>query len=261
MSYRIQEPAPTLLKMLAHDVRWQILAALARSDLRVQELVAVVDKPINLVSYHLKLLRGSEIVHERRSSADGRDIYYSLDLALLYELYRRSGAQLHPGLAVGLAAQQHVDGGGPLRVLFVCTQNRARSQMAEGILRHLSGGQVMVQSAGIRPGEVHPLAVQTLGGLGIDISQQRSKHVDELHGQAFDQVITVCDQIREQCPVFPGEPVFIHWSIEDPIAAADHTPSEEEKPAIFVHTAQELATRIRFLLLSQAESGHIAMPT
>lgn len=252
MSYGIQEPAPTFLKLLAHDVRWQILAALARSDLRVQELVAVVDKPINLVSYHLKLLRGSEIVHERRSSADGRDIYYSLDLALLYELYRRSGAQLHPGLAVGLAAQQHVDGGGPLRVLFVCTQNRARSQMAEGILRHLSGGQVMVQSAGIRPGEVHPLAVQTLGELGIDITAQRAKHLDAVANRVFDRVITVCDQAREQCPSFSGSPDCIHWSIADPIAAAEQLADESARREVFARTAQELSARIQFLLLAEA---------
>ena len=251
MSHGIQEPAPTFLKLLAHDVRWQILAALARSDLRVQELVAIVDKPINLVSYHLKLLRGNEIVHERRSSADGRDIYYSLDLALLHELYRRSGAQLHPGLAVGLAVQQHVDGRDSLRVLFVCTQNRARSQMAEGILRHLSGGQVMVQSAGIRPGEVHPLAVQTLGELGIDITAQRSKHLDAVADRVFDRVITVCDQAREQCPSFAGSPACIHWSIADPIAAAEQFADENARVELFARTAQELITRIQFLLLAE----------
>ncbi len=87
--------------------------------------------------------------------------------------------------------------------------------------------------------------------MGIDISQQRSKHVDELHGQVFDQVITVCDQVREQCPVFPGEPDFIHWSIEDPIAAADRLADENTRRALFAKTAQELATRIHFLLATE----------
>ena len=101
------------LKLLANDIRWQILAALAQSDLRVQELVAIVAKPINLVSYHLKLLRGEEIVHERRSSANGRDIYYTLDLARLDELYQASGAQLHPHLFLGLAWATNPTTGSP----------------------------------------------------------------------------------------------------------------------------------------------------
>jgi ArsR family transcriptional regulator, arsenate/arsenite/antimonite-responsive transcriptional repressor / arsenate reductase (thioredoxin) len=247
-----QNVAPELYKLLANDVRWQILAALTHSDLRVQEIVATVDKPINLVSYHLKLLRNQEIVHERRSSADGRDIYYSLDLVQLDRLYRHSGAQLHPGLAAGQMTPEQVAHPRAMRVLFVCTQNRARSQMAEGILRHLGGGQVEVQSAGVRPGIVHPLAIQALGEMGIDISQQRSKHVDELQGQAFDQVITVCDQVREQCPVFPGEPDLIHWSIEDPIAAVDSLEDTDARRTVFAKTAQALAARIRYLLMTEA---------
>lgn len=246
------EMAPDLLKLLANDVRWQILSVLAHGDLRVQEVAAAVGKPINLVSYHLKLLRDQALVHERRSSADGRDIYYTLDVGRLGEMYRRSGAQLHP--ALGSEVKPPLPGPGelPRRVLFLCTQNRARSQMAEGLLRALSGGRIEVQSAGVRPGIVHPLAVQALGEMGIDISQQRSKHVDELQGQAFDQVITVCDQVREQCPVFGGEPDLIHWSIEDPIAAAERASSDDERLAVFVRAAEDLATRVRFLLLSQA---------
>jgi protein-tyrosine-phosphatase/DNA-binding transcriptional ArsR family regulator len=243
-----QDVAPELYKMLAHDVRWQILSALAHSDLRVQEIVGAVDKPINLVSYHLKLLRRLDLVHERRSSADGRDIYYSLDLLRLDELYRRGGAQLHPSLAPGQAVQEGATGRQPMRVLFLCTQNRARSQMAEGILRQMSAGRIAVQSAGVRPGTLHPLAVHALRDLGIDISMHRSKHLDELRGQAFDHVITVCDHVREQCPVFPGEPDLVHWSIADPIAAAELAGSDGERLALFARTAQELATRIRFLL-------------
>ncbi|MFN8465087.1 MAG: metalloregulator ArsR/SmtB family transcription factor [Caldilineaceae bacterium] len=249
------EVAPDLLKLLANDVRWHILSVLAHGDLRVQEIAAATGKPINLVSYHLKLLRDQELVHERRSSADGRDIYYTLDVGRLRDLYRRSGAQLHPALE---------SDGGPLRpgaegerrVLFLCTQNRARSQMAEGLLRAMSGGHIEVQSAGVRPGLVHPLAVQALGDMGIDISQQRSKHVDELQGQAFDQVITVCDQVREQCPVLAGEPNLIHWSIEDPIAAIDGVEDVDVRRNIFAKTAQALAARIRYFLLVEATLPH-----
>lgn len=247
--------APEFLKLLANDIRWQILAALAQSDLRVQELVAIVAKPINLVSYHLKLLRGEEIVHERRSSADGRDIYYTLNLARLYELYQASGAQLHRALVPRTGVGHKADNGQPLRVLFLCTQNRARSQMAEGLLRCMSEGRAEVLSAGVRPGLVHPLAVQALDDLGIDIAAQRSKHLDEVRDQSFDWVITVCDQVREQCPAFPGSPHSTHWSIADPITAAESTGDEDARRAIFAATARELSTRIHYLLLAEGQPG------
>ena len=247
--------APEFLKLLANDIRWQILAALAHGDLRVQELVAVVGKPINLVSYHLKLLRGLEIVHERRSSADGRDIYYTLDLARLDELYQASGAQLHRALVPRTGVSNIPNNGQSLRVLFLCTQNRARSQMAEGLLRAMSEGRAEVLSAGVRPGVVHPLAVQALGDLGIDITGQRSKHLDEVRDLPFAWVITVCDQVREQCPAFPGSPHSIHWSIADPIAAAERTEDEDARRTIFAATARELSTRIHYLLLTEGLPG------
>lgn len=242
------ETAPGLLKLLANDVRWQILLALRHSDLRVQEIVDLVEKPINLVSYHLRLLRSQAVVYERRSSADGRDVYYTLDLAHLHELYQHSGAALHP--ALGTAAEK-TGGAAARRVLFVCTQNRARSQMAEGILRHLGGAAVEVQSAGVKPGRVHPLAVAVLSDMGIDISAQRSKHLDEVENQAFDRVITVCDQVREQCPAFHPGTASTHWSIEDPIAAAEKADGEDARRQIFARTAEELATRIRYFLAAE----------
>jgi protein-tyrosine-phosphatase/DNA-binding transcriptional ArsR family regulator len=246
-----QIPAPEFLKLLANDVRWQILSALTHSDLRVHEIVGAVARPINLVSYHLKQLREHGLVHERRSSADGRDIYYALDLPHLQELYRYSGALLHPALAATVPPTVQTSRPQPLRVLFLCTQNRARSQMAEGLLRHFGTGQVAVQSAGVRPGSVHPLAAEALAAWGIDIGQQRSKHLDELQGQTFDRVITVCDQVREQCPAFGGDTDCIHWSIADPIAAAENAQTEDARRRLFAQTAQELATRIHFLLLAE----------
>jgi ArsR family transcriptional regulator, arsenate/arsenite/antimonite-responsive transcriptional repressor / arsenate reductase (thioredoxin) len=245
------EMAPDLVKLLANDVRWQILSVLAHGDLRVQEIAAATGKPINLVSYHLKLLRDQQLVHERRSSADGRDIYYTLDVGRLSDLYRRSGSLLHP--ALGPEGRPRLPGAERQRrrVLFLCTQNRARSQMAEGLLRVMSGGHIEVQSAGVRPGIVHPLAVQALGDMGIDISQQRSKHVDELQGKIFDQVITVCDQVREQCPVFAGEPDLIHWSIADPIAAIEGVEGADARRTIFAKTAQALAERVGYHLLDE----------
>jgi protein-tyrosine-phosphatase len=133
-----------------------------------------------------------------------------------------------------------------VRVLFLCTHNRARSQMAEGLLRHLTGGTVWVASAGTVATRVHPLAIAVMAERGIDISGQRSKQVDEFAGEDFDFVITVCDNARESCPLFPGEPEQIHWSIPDPSAVEG---DEEEKLLAFRGAAEELLVRIRHLLI------------
>src|SRR6185295_401120 len=105
------------------------------------------------------------------------------------------------------------------RVLIVCTGNAARSQMAEGLLRHDAGDRFEVVSAGVEPTEVRPLAIKAMNEIGIDISGQRSKSVDTFSGQNFDYVITVCDNANQQCPMFPGKTERIHWSIEDPAEA------------------------------------------
>jgi arsenate reductase len=104
------------------------------------------------------------------------------------------------------------------RILILCTGNSARSQMAEGLLRGLGGGRFEVASAGIRPSAVRAEAVEAMREIGIDISGQRSKAVDEFAGMAFDTVITVCDHAREHCPFFPASTRRIHWSFEDPAA-------------------------------------------
>jgi arsenate reductase len=101
------------------------------------------------------------------------------------------------------------------RVLFVCTGNRARSQMAEGLLRHIAGDRFEVHSAGTLPSGISELTVAAMHEIGIDVSRQWSKHVDDFEGQSFDYVITVCDTAKESCPVFPGGEQ-LHWSIEDP---------------------------------------------
>jgi len=103
-----------------------------------------------------------------------------------------------------------------IRVLFVCTGNRARSQMAEGLLRHLAGDRFEAHSAGTIPSGVADETVAVMKEIGVDVSGQRSKHVDEYAGERFDYVITVCDVANESCPVFPGGGRRLHWSIEDP---------------------------------------------
>ncbi|MBK8904305.1 MAG: helix-turn-helix domain-containing protein [Anaerolineaceae bacterium] len=252
----IVNPTLDFIKLLAHDVRWSLLVALAKSDRRVQELVELLQRPQNLVSYHLRLLREGQIVTERRSSADGRDIYYSLNLDQLRTLYQASGQTLHPALACAAPAVDAAQPQGdedmvveqkrPFNVLFLCTHNSARSQLAEGILRATGGSMVAVASAGSKPSRVHPLALRAAAAMQIDISSQRSKHMDEFAGQTFDYVITVCDRVRELCPVFPGDPHQIHWSFPDPAAV---TGSDEQQFHAFLQTARELSTRIGYLRL------------
>jgi ArsR family transcriptional regulator, arsenate/arsenite/antimonite-responsive transcriptional repressor / arsenate reductase (thioredoxin) len=236
---------PDFLKLLAHELRWKLVSALSRSDHRVYELVNILDQPMNLVSYHLKQLRDQQLVTERRSSADGRDVYYSLDLDVLRTRYFAAGEAIHPALATSDSAPldataTHL----PTRVLFLCTHNSARSQMAEGILRHLGVDRVIAFSAGSQPADVHPDAVRVLRAIGIDISQQRSKPLDEFANQSFDYIITVCDRVREVCPLFPNDPERIHWSFPDPAALEDAA----ARDWAFQQTARQLTTRIGQLI-------------
>lgn len=137
------------------------------------------------------------------------------------------------------------------RVLIVCTGNSARSQMAEGLLRHLGGEEFEVASAGTRPAQVRQEAVTVMQEVGIDISRHRSKSVEEFTGQPFDYVITVCDSAREECPVFPGAARTLHWSFEDPAAAPG---SEEERLAVFRRVRDQIAERLRQFLDAEARA-------
>jgi arsenate reductase (thioredoxin) len=128
------------------------------------------------------------------------------------------------------------------RVLILCTGNSARSQMAEGLLRHDGGARFEVESAGVEPSHVRPQAVEAMRELGIDISGHRSKSVDEFAGQEFDYVITVCDNANERCPVFPGKTTRIHWSFDDPAAAQG---DEAERLAVFRRVRDEIRGRLR----------------
>jgi arsenate reductase len=128
------------------------------------------------------------------------------------------------------------------RVLILCTGNSARSQMAEGWLRALGGGRFEVYSAGTRPGSVRPEAVEAMREVGVDIGSHRSKSVDEFAGREFEYVITVCDNARESCPVFPGKTERVHWSFDDPAAAAG---TWDERLAAFRRVRDEIAERLR----------------
>jgi protein-tyrosine-phosphatase len=238
---------PEVLKLLDHPIRWSLLTRLARSDYRVQELATLLHLPQNLVSYHLRQLRVGHLVTERRSSADERSVYYSLDLEQFRTRYVQACSHLHPALTDPGTENQHGRvSQTPLRVLFLCTKNSARSQMAEALLRHLSQGAIEAFSAGSEPAEqVHPLAVYSMAQIGLDISQAHPKHVEAFRGQRFDAIVTVCDRVREVCPVFPNDPERIHWSFPDPVLVDG---PEEARRHAFEQTALQLATRIRFLI-------------
>lgn len=126
------------------------------------------------------------------------------------------------------------------RVLFLCTGNSARSQMAEGLLRHLAGDRFEVFSAGTRPAGLNPNAVKVMSEIGIDIAGSRSKSVDEFAGQQFDYVFTVCDNAKESCPIFPGAGKRLHHSFEDPAAAP-----RDEQAMIFRKVRDQIAKRLR----------------
>jgi arsenate reductase len=125
------------------------------------------------------------------------------------------------------------------RVLFLCTGNSARSQMAEALLRHLAGDRYDVFSAVSAPNGLHPRTIDAMKEIGVDVSGQHSKHVSEFEGQQFDYVITVCDRARQTCPVFPGSK-NIHWGFDDPVEAP-----EEDQPSTFARVRDEILQRVR----------------
>lgn len=223
---------PEFVRLVGHPLRWHLVTALARSDLRVRELVAVAGEPQNLVSYHLRLLRAGGLVTSRRSSFDGRDTYYHLDLERCAGALADVGVALHPALRmtpVPEAPQAWPN------VLFVCSGNSARSPIAEALLRRHVGGHV--SSAGTRPKDrIHPHAVRVLREhYDIDIAGQAPRAVDSTR---HDQVITLCDKAREVIHT------PIHWSIPDPVAVGNG-----QYPA-FVEVAADIDTRVRHLLPS-----------
>jgi len=236
---------PPFLGLAGETLRWSLLRELARGDRRVGELVAAMAQPQSLVSYHLRKLRSGGLVTSRRSAADGRDTYYSLDLARCAALLSETGATLHPGLRLAPVSTVDTARG---RVLFLCTGNSARSQMAEALLAHRAP-RIEAFSAGSHPKPLHPNAVAVMRENGIDLSGRRSKHLGEFAGQRFDFVISLCDRVREVCPEFPGRPELAHWSMPDPAAAGD-SPSATY-PA-FRRAAEQLSVRIGYLLQTMA---------
>jgi protein-tyrosine-phosphatase/DNA-binding transcriptional ArsR family regulator len=238
---------PVFVRLAAHPLRWRLLGELVQSDRTVRELTASLDAPQSLVSYHLRLLRDGELVSARRSAADGRDTYYAVDLTACRQALQTAGAALHPSLALASAPPAPVrPGRSRRRVLFLCTGNSARSQIAEALLVRMSAGTIDAASAGSAPKPLHPNAVRVMQRRGIDIRANRTKHLDEFVSKRFDTVITLCDRVREVCPEFPSSPELVHWSVPDPALDASYR--------AFERTAVELETRIGFRF-------HLPQPT
>ena len=238
------------LQLAGHALRWRILEELARSDRMVNELTELVGEPQNLVSYHLGKLRDGRLVSARRSAADGRDSYYMVDLACIGRLLSATGGALHPGIRLEPSSREDKRKGAPVRVLFLCTGNSARSQMAEALARAKSGGMIKAYSAGSHPKPMHPNAVRVMREThGLDLGAYKSKHFDVFAGEKFDWVISLCDRVREACPPFPGSPNTIHWSIPNPATGE----ADDVTYPLFQQTAAELATRVDFLLATISE--------
>lgn len=245
-----RRPAPDVpplefLQLAGHPVRWRLLGELARSDRMVHELTDLVGEPQNLVSYHLGKLRNARLVSARQSSADRRDSYYTVDLARFGGRLAATGAALHPGLCL---ASPSLDAGRfdrVVRVLFLCTGNSARSQMAEALIRARMGGAVEAMSAGSHPKPMHPNAIRIMREMhGLDLAGYASKHLDLFARERFDWVISLCDRVRETCPPFPGHPELIHWSIANPATGED----DDVTYPLFQNVAAELGTRIDYLI-------------
>ncbi len=134
------------------------------------------------------------------------------------------------------------------RVLFLCTHNSARSQMAEGLLRHLAGDRFEAHSAGTEATQVRPLAIRAMDEIGVDISGQESKTLERYLREPFDHVITVCDDANEACPFFPGARNRVHWSFEDPSRAEG---SEEERMAVFRLVRDRIRDRVQAELVGR----------
>lgn len=232
---------PQLMRMASHPMRWALLTELAGSDYRVRELAAAVDEPQNLVSYHLRLLRSAGLVDARRSTFDGRDTYYHLNLARCAEGFAEAATALHPALAPAASARPHVRS-----VLFLCSGNSARSPMAEALLLKKGRGRIRAASAGSHPKpRMHPNAIRIMRDMyDIDLRGRRPQPLAAVARQRFDYVITLCDKVREYARDH-GIATAMHWSLPDPSAA---TGGERASYPEFRRVATELNRRIEFLL-------------
>ena len=242
------------MQLVADRRRWQILHELSQSDRRVHELTERLGEPQNLVSYHLRALREAGLVSAKRSAADGRDTYYRIEFDRCAELWCTAGSALQPGLRIDATLPSSPTLRRGTRVLFLCTGNSARSQMAEAVVRDRVAGRIDVRSAGSHPKVVlHPNAVRVMAERGIDISANTTKHLRRFARTRFDHVITLCDKVREVCPEFPGHPDTAHWSVADPALEGD---TDTRSYPAFVRAAEEIERRVA-VFVAQLAAGEM----
>lgn len=227
---------PPLMRMASHPLRWALLTELASGDHRVRELATALGEPQNLVSYHLRLLRTAGLVGARRSTFDGRDAYYSLNLTKCAKAFGEAAAALHPGLAPARAASP-----APRSVLFLCTGNSARSPMAAALLDKRGRGRIRTASAGSHPkSRLHTDAIRVMRDeYGIDLAGVRPQPLAAVARRRFDCVVTLCDKVREYARDHHLA-TTTHWSLPDPSAAGGYPE--------FRRVASELSDRIDYLL-------------
>lgn len=246
-------PTSTLsegLKLIADETRWRLLIALRQGDFQVGELTERLGLPQNLVSYHLAALRQGGLVQVHRSDADGRVLYYGLDLAKLKATYAEVGALLQ------IPMEQSLPTLPAATVLFLCTANSARSQMAEAWLRYLSNGRIIARSAGTSPRPIHPLTIRVMAEVGLDVGYQVAKALDAFDDLHPDLIVTVCDIAREVCTRWGSDIPQFHWSITDPVAEHDSV----AQLVTFRTVRDTLRTRVEGLLalLAHRESTPVA---
>lgn len=238
-----QDEALILLKLLAHDLRWAIVKSLATTDMRVGEIVAGVQQPTNLVSYHLKKLRDGNVVNAHRSNADARDVYYALDFDRVRDALKLVGTSVSL-FPQGLTQEL------PIRIVFVCTDGSLRSRMAAAIAYKLNEqlDQNCIESyiGGITLAPLHPETAHILRLLDLDVHHTPLRHIDEFNSDNVDYAITVCDQVRDMYPAFQPDLKRMHWSIPPPAPMQD----PEARQSAYRETYKLIEDRIVYFINS-----------
>jgi ArsR family transcriptional regulator, arsenate/arsenite/antimonite-responsive transcriptional repressor / arsenate reductase (thioredoxin) len=238
------ETTISALRNFGEPNRLAIISLLSTGPILVGDICNTSGLPLTLVSQHLRVLRESGMVQAERDSNDARAVWYSLNpqrikeiqtvLSMVFDMTKIVDRRIpEVKQSPNLTREK-------FRVLFLCSGNSARSQMAEALLQHYGTGLIEARSAGTHPREVHPLTIKVLTEIGIDTTGLKAKHYSVFSRESFRYVITVCDRANEECPDFNGNYQRIHWSIVDPVKDGN----EDELLNVFEQTRQELAERI-----------------